>query len=290
MTFADVTFAKVARSFGAALVIAATGPAHAQPAVTPPAETAPAAGAVQSAPLPPVSAPATTPAPVPPQEPQAPATSAAPPASPSAPAPTAPATPAPATPSPGTTAPATPAPVTPAPAAPPQAAPGESVPPAQGAQHPDAVTGEMTVLNPMPVLTRTGTSSWAEGFDNIVLALDAITAQMGRLGLKRAGEAMIVYTSSDEAGFEFEAQIPYAGESTERPGDDVKIGASYSGRVMKFHHSGSFADMDLTYEGIANYLDSRSAEAQDFYIERYRTDPTTTEADALEVDIFVPLR
>lgn len=258
---------------GSAAAFAQPAPAESGAAITPrPVQTQPLA------PPPATAEPAPQVQPAPPQATATPAAPATPPpaqgtteAAPAQPAPTPPQTPPSQTP-------------------PQQAAPGEAVPPPTGAQHPDAITGEMTVLNPMPVLTRTGTSSWAEGFDNIVLALDAITAQMGKLGLKRAGEAMIVYTSSDEAGFEYEAQIPFSGESTEAPGDDVKIGASFSGRVMKFHHSGSFADMDTTYEGVANFLDARNVEAQNFYIERYLTDPATSEPDALEVDIFVPVR
>ncbi|MBA4791662.1 MAG: GyrI-like domain-containing protein, partial [Rhizobiales bacterium] len=159
-----------------------------------------------------------------------------------------------------------------------------------GVPHTDSVVGETMVLNPSPVLIKSGSASWEEGFDTIVATVDAITTEMNRLGYKRAGEVMISYTSSDEAGFEFEAQVPFTGDSTDKPRDGVKIGASYAGRVMKFHHSGSFADMDTTYEGIANYLDSRSIEGQDFYIERYVTDPSTAAPEALEVDIFVPLR
>ncbi|MEP9376768.1 GyrI-like domain-containing protein [Aquabacter sp. CN5-332] len=176
--------------------------------------------------------------------------------------------------------PAQPAPAQPAPA---PASPAE-------AQHPDAVTATETVLNPMPVLSKGGSSSWTDGFDTIVATLKTITAEMDRLGLKRSGDPMIAYNSSDDAGFEFEAQIPFSGATTERPQGGVAVGASYSGRVLKFSYKGSFADMDNTYEAIANYLDARSIEAQDLYIERYVTDPVATPPDALEVDIYVPRR
>lgn len=168
--------------------------------------------------------------------------------------------------------------------------PAQPAPAPAAPQHPDAVTGTETVLNPMPVLSKGGSSSWSEGFDTIVATLKAITAEMDRLGLKRAGDAMIAYTSSDDAGFEFEAQIPFSGATTERPQGGVTVGASFSGRALKFSHKGSFADMDTTYEAIANYLDARNIEGQDLYIERYVTDPVATPPDALEVDIYVPLR
>lgn len=241
---------------------APTSQAPASPAPAAPAAPATQAPAAQTAPAPPAAPP-----PAAAESTPAPAAGAAQTQAPAA---------NPAAPLAGTPPPAT---ATPAPA------PGPS-----GPAHTDTVTGETMVLNPVPVLTKTGTSSWEDGFDTIVATLAAIQAEMNRIGLKRAGEVMISYTQSDEAGFEFEAQVPFTGDSAEKPRDGVKIGASYAGRVMKFHHSGSFADMDTTYEGVANYLDSRSIEGQDFYIERYVTDPSTASPEALEVDIFVPLR
>lgn len=252
-----------------------------------------AAFAQDAGPVPPASTPAVTDAgPLPDAKPAQETQSApdTPPPSTQGPATPAPDTPSTAAPAPGATpapAPATAAPASPAPGAAPPTAPA---PGPAGPAHTDTVMGGTTVLNPVPVLIKSASSSWDEGFDTIVATVDTITAEMNRLGLRRAGEVMISYTSSDEAGFEFEAQVPFAGDSAEKPGDGVKIGASYSGRAMKFHHSGSFADMDATYEGIANYLDSRNIEGQDFYIERYLTDPAAASPEALEVDIFVPLR
>ncbi len=151
--------------------------------------------------------------------------------------------------------------------------------------------GEGAVLSPVPVLTRAGTSSWDEGYDSIVAALKVIAAEMTRLGLTQAGEVMVVYTQSDDAGFEFEAQIPFSGATTARPQNNVKLGASFNGKALRFQHKGSFADMDDTYEQIANFLDARNITALDnLYIEQYRTDPRTTPPDQLLVDILVPVR
>jgi hypothetical protein len=68
----------------------------------------------------------------------------------------------------------------------------------------------------------------------------------------------------------------------------MKLGGSYAGKVLKFTHSGSFADMDNTYEQIANYLDEKNVNADELYVERYRTDLVTTAPDALKIDILVP--
>lgn len=167
----------------------------------------------------------------------------------------------------------------------PPVAPNQQPMPAQ-----DLMSPEEVVLSPVPILGKTGQASWENGFEIIVGALKAISGELDRLGLKRDGDVMVLYTSSDDAGFEFEAQIPFSGTTQDKPKDGVTLGASFSGKVLKFAHHGSFADMDETYEAIANYLDSKNLQAQDAYVEKYLTDPMITAPDALDVDIFVPLK
>lgn len=182
--------------------------------------------------------------------------------------------------------PASPPDQTPPPASAPQGTEGRPAPtPTE-----DLMTAEQVVLSPVPVLIKSGTASWDTGFDTLVAALRAISDELTRLGLTRSGDVMVLYTSSDEAGFAFEAQIPFTGTTQDKPREGLSLGASLSGKVLKFTHHGSFADMDETYEAIANYLDTKNLLAQDFYLERYRTDPMSTPPDALDVDIFVPLK
>lgn len=189
-----------------------------------------------------------------------------------------------------------PAEVAPLPGAPPALGAPSSPRPAQPAapgQPPvaqDLMSPEQVTLSPVPILGKTGQASWENGFEIIVGTLKAISAELDRLGLKRDGDVMVLYTSSDDAGFEFEAQIPFSGTTQEKPKDGMTLGASFSGKVLKFAHHGSFADMDETYEAIANYLDNKNLQAQDAYVEKYLTDPMTTTPDALDVDIFVPLK
>ncbi|WP_341991197.1 GyrI-like domain-containing protein [Azorhizobium sp. AG788] len=151
-------------------------------------------------------------------------------------------------------------------------------------------TGEGIVMTPVPVLSKSGSSSWDEGYDSIVGSLKAIQVEMDKLGLTQAGQVFVVYTQSDDAGFEYEAQIPFSGATSDKPGNNVRLAASFNGKALKFMHKGSFADMDDTYEQIANYLDARNVTALEFYIEQYHTDPRTTPPDQLLLDILVPVR
>lgn len=191
--------------------------------------------------------------------------------------------------------PADPNAVTPMPGMPthsnsPAAQPLPSATPAPDGQGQTVFSGEGAVLSPVAVAVKSGQSSWDEGYDSIVAALNAVQAEMDKLGLKAAGDVMVVYTQSDDAGFEFEAQIPYSGTPSGTPGKGIKLAQSFNGKALKFPHRGSFADMDDTYEQIANFLDSRNLTALDLYIEQYHTDPRVTAPDQLVVDILVPVR
>jgi len=68
---------------------------------------------------------------------------------------------------------------------------------------------------------------------------------------------------------------------------DIQIGASPSGKAMKFQHRGPYDDIDATYEAITAYLDEKNIEAQNLFIEEYLTDPKAADDASLEVDIYV---
>ncbi|MBB6308487.1 GyrI-like domain-containing protein [Xanthobacter tagetidis] len=190
--------------------------------------------------------------------------------------------------------------VTPAPAVPaPPADGGLSAPPLVNPRGVESVpvspgggtfAAEEVELPSVPVLIVSGTASWDDAYDSLVGAAKAGEAELSSLGLTRAGEAMVVYTESDDRGFSFELQLPFSGATTKKPAGTMKLGASQAGKMLKFRHAGTFADMDNTYELIFNYLDLKNLTAGDFYIERYRTDILTAAPEALEIDIFVPVQ
>ena len=126
-------------------------------------------------------------------------------------------------------------------------------------------------------------------YDKLVASVKAARAELARLGLQAAGDVFIVYTSSDDLGFDYEVQLPFSGTTTSKPQGGAKLGGSHAGKVLKFRHSGAFSDMDGTYEQIANYLDEKNINSEELYIEQYRSDIVTTPADKLEIDILVPL-
>lgn len=218
---------------------------------------------------------------------QSPAPSASPAASPSAsPSPAASATPAPAT--------------TPAPAASPVPSPAETKspstaqspapapPPAATVQAADPF-GEEFTLAPKKVLVMKGTANWDSAFDALVDSFKALTALLDKQAIKASGNSMIVYTSTDDTGFTFLAQIP-VDQEVKNLGKNMSMGNSPEGKALKFVHRGSYDNMDNTYEAITNHLDDKKLEAKDTFIEEYITDPLKTAEDKLVINVYVPLK
>ena len=53
-----------------------------------------------------------------------------------------------------------------------------------------------------------GNANWDSAFDTLIDSFKALTALLDKQGIKPAGNSMIVYTSTDDTGFTFLAEIP----------------------------------------------------------------------------------
>jgi len=181
-----------------------------------------------------------------------------------------PATPAP-SPSPAAEAPATPTPATPAPV-----------------QTADPF-GEQIALTPKTVVIAKGSANWDAAFDTLIESFKTLTALLDKQGIKPTGNPMIVYTSTDDTGFTYMAEIPVDQEPKNLT-KAMSMGKSPDGKALKFVHRGSYDNMDNTYEAITNHLDDKKLEAKDTFIEEYITDPLTTAEDKLVINVYVPLK
>jgi effector-binding domain-containing protein len=187
-------------------------------------------------------------------------------------------------------APSTP-PATPAPASPPvvQAPATTPSPPADQKLQAADPFGEELTLTPKTVVMLKGTANWDSAFETLTDSLKTLMTFLEKQGAKPAGSSMIVYTSTDDTGFTFLAEIPVEQDLKNLP-KDTSIGKSPDGKVLKFVHRGSYDNMDNTYEAITNHLDDKRLEAKDTFIEEYVTDPLKTEEDKLIINVFVPLK
>ena len=213
---------------------------------------------------------------------------AAPPAAstPATPAPAASATPAPAP----TATPAPAASPSAAPATPPAAAETPATPPPAAAPVQTADPfGEEITLTPKAVVIIKGNANWDSAFDTLIDSFKSLSVLLDKQGIKRAGNPMIVYTSTDDTGFTFLAEIP-VDQDPKNLTKAMSMGKSPDGKALKFVHRGSYDNMDNTYEAITNHLDDKKLEAKDTFIEEYITDPLKTAEDKLVINVYVPLK
>jgi effector-binding domain-containing protein len=179
-----------------------------------------------------------------------------------------------------------PAPATPAaPATPPAASEADRLPPPSTDPF-----GEEVQFAAKTIVRMKGNATWDTAFDTLVDNFKSIGGYLDRAGLKRAGPALTIYTSTDDTGFQYEAGIPIESPPADAPKGDIEIGTTPSGKMLKFVHRGSYDAMDTTYEAITNYLDTKQLEAQDNFIEEYVTDPVTTAEDKMVVNVYVPVK
>jgi effector-binding domain-containing protein len=204
------------------------------------------------------------------------------------PAPAAPPAPAPsATPAPAP-APVPPPAETKSPADTPSTAQTPATPPSAPVQTADPF-GEQFSLESKKVVIMRGKANWDAAFDSLIDSFKALAALLDKQGIKPAGNVMVVYTSTDDTGFTFLAQIPVE-QDPKNLTKDMSIGKSPEGKALKFVHRGSYDNMDNTYEAITNHLDEKKLEAKDTFIEEYITDPLKTAEDKLVINVYVPLK
>ena len=193
--------------------------------------------------------------------------------------------------SPAPAASATPAPApsaTPAPATPPAAAQAPAPAATAPVQTADPF-GEEISLEGKKVVIAKGNANWDTAFDTLIDSFKALNTLLDKQGIKPTGNPLIVYTSTDETGFTYMAEIPVEQEP-KNLAKNMSLGKSPEGKALKFVHRGSYDNMDNTYEAITNHLDDKKLEAKDTFIEEYITDPLKTAEDKLVINVYVPLK
>jgi effector-binding domain-containing protein len=119
--------------------------------------------------------------------------------------------------------------------------------------------------------------------------------EVTKANLKTVGNPLAVFLEADDEGFRYRAEIPLAeppANGTTQLAPAVKIGQTPAGKAMRFEHRGAYDDIDATYEAITAYLDEKSIDAQDVFLEEYLNDKDikTSDDPNLQVDIYVLIK
>lgn len=179
----------------------------------------------------------------------------------------------------------------------PDSAKPETKPEAEAAKPgtPDAaassVASETVMVDARPAAVLKGQGKWDDSAKTLSEAIKKLSAAVAKAGLSVNGRPITVFTKTDDTGFSFEAMVPLGAAPEGKPklSDGVEIGASPSGKALKFQHRGAYDEIDATYEAIAAYLDEKGLDSKDLIIEEYLSDFKGDEAE-VNVDIYVFLK
>ncbi len=150
--------------------------------------------------------------------------------------------------------------------------------------------GEEVTMTEKTIVYFSGSGRWDSAFETILDGFKSVYAFLDKQDIKPAGVPMTIYTATDDASFQFRAAVPVAAAPATPPQGDLAVGTSPAGKAYKFVHRGSYDAMDTTYEAITNFLDEKSIDAKDLFIEQYLTDPLKTPEDKLVVEVYVPVK
>ncbi|MEN3213471.1 GyrI-like domain-containing protein [Methylorubrum populi] len=138
-----------------------------------------------------------------------------------------------------------------------------------------------------PVAILSGATKWDEARANLRKAFKTIGDALAKQNLKPAGRPIALFTKTEDDGFQYEAMIPIeAAPAQGGESDGVTFGSSPSGKALRFKHSGTYEEIDGTYETLIAYLDAKEIGVQDRFLEEYVTDLGEGADDKLDINIY----
>jgi effector-binding domain-containing protein len=156
----------------------------------------------------------------------------------------------------------------------------------------ESVTSQTVEVAARPALVMKGQAKWDDAAKTLSESIAKMAGAAQKAGLAANGRPLTVFTETDDNGFHYEAMLPLAKAPEGKPKlpDGVDVGASPSGKALKFQHRGSYDEIDATYEAITAYLDEKGLDTKNLFIEEYLTDLKLGEESDVEVDIYVFLK
>lgn len=149
----------------------------------------------------------------------------------------------------------------------------------------------------MPLLTLSDSASAAGSGEDVAQKLGAAYGRMGEWlkanGFEVAGAPMAITRKFDHQTkfWEFDAALPMNKPGASPATDTgMKAAASYAGHALKIIHTGSYTDMERSYNKLFAYKTVAGLEDNGNPWEVYVDDPTTKAAAEVKTEIYWPVK
>ncbi len=153
---------------------------------------------------------------------------------------------------------------------------------------------EVMEVEPMQILFATGSSSQEPETIGPALAeaYGKVMTVIAEQGLEQQGAPLSIATRWEDNVYEFKAAIPIRAmeEISVASDSEVQMGTTYTGRVVRAVHTGSYEQLTDTYEAIEEFIEARNLSVNGHSWEHYVSDPgNTAEADRV-THIYYPVK
>lgn len=139
-----------------------------------------------------------------------------------------------------------------------------------------------------PAAILSGETTWEEAVPSMQASFKRIGEELARLGVTPLGRPLVMFVKTEENTFQYDAMVPVASAPADKPADaaGLRFGSTPSGKALRFKHSGSYDEIDGTYETLSAYLDAKEVSVQEQFIEEYVSDLDGATDAKLDVNIY----
>ncbi len=139
-----------------------------------------------------------------------------------------------------------------------------------------------------PAAILAGSTSWKSAVPSITASFERIEAELAKAGIAPAGRPLVVFEKTEEDSFQYEAMIPIASAPDRKPaeGEGLRFGSTPSGKALRYRHSGTYDEIDGTYETLTAYLDATQVPVKEQFVEEYVSDLDEGADAKLEINIY----
>ena len=155
---------------------------------------------------------------------------------------------------------------------------------------------DIEIMEVMPATIAYSPGSSGQGAAEIGKALGEAYGRVSRFlrrnRIEQKGMPLSIALSYDDDSYSFDAGIPIGEipESGVRPDPRVKIGKTYTGKVVMATHIGPYTNLPLTYEKISAFIAAHGLERGERPWDHFITDPGDTAEEKLMTNVYFPVK
>lgn len=153
----------------------------------------------------------------------------------------------------------------------------------------DASNVDEVTLALKPALLTSGSAKWDVAMETLDKVFETLGNEAKKAGLNISGRPLVRFIETSDESFRYEAMLPVDRAIQGQPNltPEIRFTVTPSGKALRFTHKAPYDDIDSTYEVLTAYLDAKTLEVQDTFIEEYVSSLKDSDKTDFELNIYV---